>query len=505
MTTAARLEGPERLIGTQVLDFELTGVLGTGGMSVVYRGRHKVTGQEVAVKILPPELAVHAELKARFIDEARVLARLEHPNIVSLNNFTEAGGRLCLIMQFVEGITFEQKILDQGRATVEETLRVGIDVCRALEYAHAHDVIHRDIKPSNVLLRSDGAVKVTDFGIAKIIGQSRLTGTGQTMGTVRYMSPEQVRGKQLDARSDVYSLGMTLYEGIAGEPPFDGDNQFAIMQAQLTRKPPPLAKFGVEVPPSVEKALFRALEKNVKDRYASACELRERLEAELAALVAGTAGMAASAPRAGSARRWVAALGVGVALVGAAGLYFARRERPRAPASAAPAERAAAHATPAARAWPAPHAVPGLSLAVDQTFSTDGLRIQSAAPRDARPLAAQLVAMRRALVEFLRTAEPPAARTADASLPLNLVVVPQSLLNRADLWPGYHLSPESTYPSRYVEPRRTLFVRDAPGFERELPYGLALHVLAPVRALSNEDCLRLAEKFEAVFLARGRR
>jgi hypothetical protein len=116
-----------------------------------------------------------------------------------------------------------------------------------------------------------------------------------------------------------------------------------------------------------------------------------------------------------------------------------------------------------------------------------------------------LVDVRRALVEFLRTAEPAAARTADASLPLNLVIVPQSVLNRGDLWPGYHLSAESTYPSRYIEPRRTLFVHDAAGFERELPYGLALHVLAPVRALSNDDCLRLAEKFEAVFLARSRR
>src|ERR1700760_2435164 len=142
---AKPLEGPERLIGSRVLDFELKAILGSGGMSVVYRGQHRVTGQEVAIKILPPELAVHEELKARFVEEARVLAKLEHPNIVHLNNFTEAGGRMCLVMQFVEGVTFESKIVSGGRLPADEALRVGIEVCKALEYAHAQGVIHRDI------------------------------------------------------------------------------------------------------------------------------------------------------------------------------------------------------------------------------------------------------------------------------------------------------------------------------------------------------------------------
>src|SRR6185312_6578774 len=266
------LEGPERLIGSRVLDFELKAVIGSGGMSVVYRGEHRVTGQAVAIKILPPELAVHEELKARFVEEARVLAKLEHPNIVHLNNFTEAGGRLCLVMQYVEGVTFESMIVTRGKVAPDEALKVGIEVCRALEYAHAHGVVHRDIKPSNVLVRPDGAVKVTDFGIAKMIGNSRLTSTGQTMGTVRYMSPEQVRGKAADARSDIYSLGITIYEALAGTTPFDGENHFDIMQQHLRNRPPPLARFlkgsGATVPPAVEKALVVALEKNAADRYA---------------------------------------------------------------------------------------------------------------------------------------------------------------------------------------------------------------------------------------------
>src|SRR5439155_15308279 len=140
------LEGPERLLGSRVLDFELKAIIGSGGMSVVYRGEHRVTQQSVAIKILPPELAVHEELKARFVEEARVLAKLEHPNIVHLNNFTEAGGRLCLVMQYVEGLTFEAKIVQQGKLAVDEALRVGIEVCRALEYAHAQGVVHRDIQ-----------------------------------------------------------------------------------------------------------------------------------------------------------------------------------------------------------------------------------------------------------------------------------------------------------------------------------------------------------------------
>ena len=164
----------------------------------------------------------------------------------------------------------------------DEALRVGIEVCRALEYAHAQGVVHRDIKPSNILVRPDGAVKVTDFGIAKMIGNSRLTSTGQTMGTVRYMSPEQVRGKAADARSDIYSLGITLYEALAGHTPFDGENHFDIMQQHLRNRPPPLAEDGRDgAARRREGARASALEKNAADRYADAAAFREALEAVL--------------------------------------------------------------------------------------------------------------------------------------------------------------------------------------------------------------------------------
>ncbi len=162
------LEGPEQLLGTRVLDFDLVEVLGTGGMSVVFKGRHVVTDQLVAVKVLPPELALQKELKLRFVEEARVLARLDHSNIVTLNNFTvDQAGRMCLVMQYVHGVTFERMIHDVGRIVAREAVRICIEVARALEYAHDRGIVHRDMKPSNVLVRSDGTVKVTDFGIAK--------------------------------------------------------------------------------------------------------------------------------------------------------------------------------------------------------------------------------------------------------------------------------------------------------------------------------------------------
>ncbi len=507
---AKALEGPERLIGSRVLDFELKAILGSGGMSVVYRGQHRVTGQEVAIKILPPELAVHEELKARFVEEARVLAKLEHPNIVHLNNFTEAGGRMCLVMQYVEGVTFESKIVSLGKVPADEALRVTIEVCKGLEYAHSQGVIHRDIKPSNVLVRSDGAVKVTDFGIAKMMGNSRLTSTGQTMGTVRYMSPEQVRGKMADARSDLYSLAITLYEALCGTTPFDGENHFDIMQQHLRNKPPALAKMGVAVPASLEKALLVALEKNADDRYVDAAAFRQALEAVLPDVTPAHAGAAA----AGRKSRVAPALGLAVLVAGGTGATFllARQmAHPTKPAvttgagsgSAAPKAPPVKPAPPKPAAWLVPHAVAGETLATDETFKADGVRVQSTARRDPALVRDAYRSVLGELRTFLAASDVPAARALAAKFsapPLNLVVVPQATLDTPSLWPDFKLSANSTYASRYLPAKRTLFVNDSTGFaHRDLPYGVALHVLTPVQSLSNDDILQLAEKFEGYY------
>ena len=273
--------GAHRLIGSTVLGvYELVDVLGQGGMSVVYKGRHKMTEQEVALKILPPELAAHAQVKSRFLEEARALAQLDHPNIVHLYNFGQENGCFVLAMQYVNGRTWERMILEAGSLDWVVSVKIAIDVLRALEYAHGRGIVHRDMKPSNVLVRDDdGSATVMDFGIAKMTTSTRLTATGQTMGTVRYMSPEQVRGQEVDLRTDIYSLGATLYESLVGDTPFDGNTHFEIMTKHLNEPPRLPSVRGVQLPTGLEAALMRSLAKKPDDRFQSARELRKELEA----------------------------------------------------------------------------------------------------------------------------------------------------------------------------------------------------------------------------------
>lgn len=272
--------GAQRMIGKLVLgQYELLELLGQGGMSVVYKGRHRITEQPVALKILPPELAAHSQVKSRFVEEARALAQLDHPNIVHLYNFGEENGSFVLAMQLVAGKTWERLIFENQKLSWQNTTRIAVDVLRALEYAHGRGVIHRDMKASNVLIRAaDGAATVMDFGIAKMTTSSRLTATGQTMGTVRYMSPEQVRGQDVEASTDLYSLGATIYESLTGETPFDGATHFEIMSKHLTEAPKPPSAHGIELPAGLEELVLRCLAKNPVDRHSSARELRKLFE-----------------------------------------------------------------------------------------------------------------------------------------------------------------------------------------------------------------------------------
>jgi serine/threonine protein kinase len=275
--------GAHRMLGQLVLGtYELVDVLGQGGMSVVFKAKHKLTDQEVALKILPPELAAHSQVKSRFLEEAKALAALDHHNIVHLYNFGQENGSFVLAMQYVQGKTWERMILEAKRLDWQLTCRIAIDVLKALEYAHGRGVVHRDMKPSNVLVRgSDGAATVMDFGIAKMTTSTKLTATGQTMGTVRYMSPEQVRGQEVDLRTDIYSLGATMYESLVGDTPFDGTTHFEIMTKHLSEPPKPPSASGIAVPRSVEDAMMRSLAKKATDRFDSARDMRKILEAAL--------------------------------------------------------------------------------------------------------------------------------------------------------------------------------------------------------------------------------
>ncbi|MDX2094307.1 MAG: serine/threonine-protein kinase [Kofleriaceae bacterium] len=273
--------GAHRMLGQVMLgQYELVDVLGQGGMSVVFKGKHKMTNQEVALKILPPELAAHSQVKSRFLEEAKALAALDHPNIVHLYNFGQENGFFVLAMQYVQGATWERMIIENKRQDWVSACKITIDVLRALEYAHGRGVVHRDMKPSNVLVRShDSMATVMDFGIAKMTTSTKLTATGQTMGTVRYMSPEQVRGQEVDLRTDLYSLGATLYEALTGDTPFDGNTHFEIMTKHLSEPPKRPSMRGIEVPLAVEDAVMRSLAKKPEDRFANARDMRKILEA----------------------------------------------------------------------------------------------------------------------------------------------------------------------------------------------------------------------------------
>ncbi len=272
--------GSHRMLGATVLGvYELVDVLGQGGMSVVFKGRHTLTHQEVALKLLPPELAAHSQVKSRFIEEAKALAALDHPNIVHLYNFGQENGSFVLAMQYVAGKTWERLIIENKRLDWALSTKICIDVLKALEYAHSRGVVHRDMKPSNVLVReSDGAATVMDFGIAKMTTSAKLTATGQTMGTVRYMSPEQVRGQEVDVRTDIYSLGVTLYESLVGDTPFDGETHFDIMTKHLGELAMPMTQRGVALPAALEDAVLKSLSKKPDDRFANARDFRIVLE-----------------------------------------------------------------------------------------------------------------------------------------------------------------------------------------------------------------------------------
>jgi len=275
--------GAHAMIGQVMLgQYELIDVLGQGGMSVVFKGRHKLTEQEVALKILPPELAAHSQVKSRFLEEAKALAALDHGNIVHLYNFGQENGSFVLAMQYVQGATWERMILEAKRLDWVLSCRIAIDVLKALEYAHGRGVIHRDMKPSNVLVRADDrSATVMDFGIAKMTKSTKLTATGQTMGTVRYMSPEQVRGQEVDLRTDLYSLGATLFESLTGDTPFDGETHFEIMTKHLSEVPKRPSSMGIVLPAIVEDALMRSLSKRQTDRFDSARDMRKLLEQAL--------------------------------------------------------------------------------------------------------------------------------------------------------------------------------------------------------------------------------
>jgi Tol biopolymer transport system component len=272
--------------GTRLGPYEIRGLVGRGGMGEVYRAHDPRLGRDVAVKVLPARFADSPDRLRRFSQEARAVGALNHPNIVDVHDLGQADGRSFVVLELLEGETLADSLL-AGRPSVRRALEIGLQVARGLAAAHERGIVHRDLKPSNLFLTPDGLVKILDFGLARLTDASDLdtmasalkTEVGRALGTLGYMSPEQARGKEADARSDIFSLGVVLYEMLAGFRPFPGESAAEIYAALLDGEPDPLSAVNPRVPAPLDQVVLRCLAKAPAQRFQSARDLAYALEA----------------------------------------------------------------------------------------------------------------------------------------------------------------------------------------------------------------------------------
>ncbi len=252
--------------------------VGGGGMADVYRAEDQVLGRTVALKILHKQFASDEGFLERFRREARAAAKLTHPNIVSIYDVGEEGGVHFIVMEYVHGMTLKKLIQKDAPLSTEKVVHIAMQIAKAMEFAHDHEIIHRDIKPQNVIITDDGEIKVTDFGIARAGATSTMTRTGAVMGTAHYISPEQAQGSIVGPTTDIYSLGVVMYEMATGELPFRGENPVSVALKHINDTPmPPRSVFG-DIPPSMEAVIIKCMAKNPNERYRSAEAVRDDLK-----------------------------------------------------------------------------------------------------------------------------------------------------------------------------------------------------------------------------------
>ena len=269
---SARRSDPLGLAGRTISHFHLHQALGAGGMGVVYRADDTRLGRAVALKFLLPHYHLDARAKARFLREAHAAAVLDHPNICTLHEVgTSDDGWLFMALALYDGETLRARLRRDGHLAVRETIDIGRQIAEGLRAAHAAGIVHRDLKPANVMLLSDGTVRILDFGLAKARDHS-LSTTSVRLGTVSYMSPEQIRAHNLDGRADLWALGVVLYEMLTGRKPFRGDERVAIVDAILHDQPDPPTAYRRDVSKVLDNIVLRLLQKDLTRRYATADE-----------------------------------------------------------------------------------------------------------------------------------------------------------------------------------------------------------------------------------------
>jgi eukaryotic-like serine/threonine-protein kinase len=271
-------------VGQHFGDYEILSILGMGGMGKVYKVRNVISDRVEAMKILLPDLGSNQSLADRFLREIRLLATLDHPNIAALRTAMTFENQLVMIMEFVEGETLANRLARAPLSTAE-AVNYSDQVLSALSYAHKQNIIHRDIKPANMMLTPQGVVKLMDFGIARSATDGSLTTTGTTLGSLNYMPPEQVRGEGADARSDIYSFGVSLYEMLTGKLPFKGDSQYSLMTAHLNETPPEPITLRADLPAGLNEIIMMAIAKDPASRFQTADAFRAALSSvEVSAL-----------------------------------------------------------------------------------------------------------------------------------------------------------------------------------------------------------------------------
>jgi len=277
--------------------YQVQDKIGTGGMAVVYRGVDQVLGRTVAIKTMLPQYASDESFAARFKQEAQAAAALQSPYIVSIFDWGKDGDTYYIIMEYLRGTDLKSGIRKHGALDCRKVAQIGSQICQALSVAHRHDIIHRDIKPQNIMVQPDGNIKVMDFGIARA-KNSHLTTDNSVLGTAHYVSPEQTQGKELGPTSDLYSLGIVMYEAATGQVPFDGEDAISVALKQVNDQPVPPSRLNPKVDASLEGIILKCMQKNPEDRFQTAAELyrvlREYLAGHLNAVSEATASVAAA-------------------------------------------------------------------------------------------------------------------------------------------------------------------------------------------------------------------